>query len=304
MLSSGQKDGGGTIFIDATEWGEVLALVGSRYLQGVENVDGGVDGNDRCGQATVFGLVEKINAGPVDEPPSPKGPDDLGFGDYSSKPDAWALIWTYRRLKNFGEKPTAGDLSLQNWGYSRSSKQGGNDYPFGYIFKSKAETSQSCNDWQGGVDLDVMAAAELRALAWHGWFKEHTPKGIDPNQVTLALGVLGTGHGLAKLPYIRDTRRSIGMGGFLLTISDLTGFPARRTGKPFKDRIALGAYPADIHPLVNCQYPPYVTAGYETLPFFIPFRALTNQDFQQPSRCRQDNGSELHGQLGNEAASD
>ena len=149
-LSSGQKDGGGAIFIDATEWGEVLALVGSSYLQGVETVDGGVEGNDRCGQATVFGLVEKINAGPVDEPPTPKGPLDLGFGDYSSKPDAWALIWTYRRLKNFGEKPTIGDLSLQNWGYSRKSKEGGNDYPFGYLFKSKAATSLELQRLAGG----------------------------------------------------------------------------------------------------------------------------------------------------------
>ena len=69
------------------------------------------------------------------------------------------------------------------------------------------------------------------------------------------------------------------MDGFLLKVSDLTGFPARRTGKPFKDRIALGAYPADIHSIVTCHYPPYVTAGHETLPFYIPFRALTNRDF-------------------------
>ncbi len=228
------------------------------YLQGVDSVDGGLEGNDRCGQATVFGFVERFSADPVEEPRVPNSPTDLGFGDYSSKPNAWELIWTYRRIKNSGQKPAAGDLSLQNWEYSEQLKQGGNDYPFGYLFKPKEATVHERNDWQGGVDLDVMAAAERRALAWHGWFKEHAPPAISPKQIILARGVLGTGHGLSKLPYIRDTRRSVGLGGFLLTISDLTGFPSRRTGKPFRDRIAIGAYAADIHPLVTCEYPAYV----------------------------------------------
>ncbi len=278
-LSAREKDGRGTIFVDATEWGELLVLSKASYLQGVEFVDGGREGNDHCGQATVFGFVERINSAPTDEPAMPQGLSDLGFGDYTSKPDAWSLIWTYRRIKNVGEKPTVGDLSLQNWGYSRRRKQGGNDYPFGYILKSQAATATEIKDWQGGVDRDVMAAAETRALAWHGWFKEHAPKDIDPKQVTLALGVLGTGHGLSKLPYIRDTRRSVGIDGFLLKISDLTGYPQRSTGKPFRDRIALGAYPADVHHIVTCSYPAYVLQGYQTLPYFLPFRALTNESF-------------------------
>ncbi len=141
-LSACASDGKRTIFIDATEWGELLALSGAPYLQGVETVDGGLEGDDRCGQATVFGFVEKMSAEPTEEPPVPTGPADLGFGDYSSKPDAWELIWTYRRIKNSGQKPPPGDLSLQNWGYSQRLKQGGNDYPFGYLFKSKRDTIQ------------------------------------------------------------------------------------------------------------------------------------------------------------------
>ena len=179
----------------------------------------------------MFGLVEKIYPGPIDEPPSPKGPDDLGFGDYASKPDAWALIWTYRRLKNLGDKPTAGDLSLQNWGYLCRSKQGGNDYPFGYLFKSKAETNRERNDWQGGVDLEVMAAAERRALAWHGWFKDHTPKGLDPKQLTLGGGGDGTGAraGESSLhPRCETIDRFV--GGFLLKVSSL--YPAFRHVAP------------------------------------------------------------------------
>ncbi len=270
-------DGDRTVFIDATEWGEVLALAGLPYLQGVEDEDGGRTGNDRCGQATVIDIVERIQKEPTPEAPGPEGIEDLGYGSYKKFGDAWERIWTYRRLKGRGSKPAVGDISLQNWGYSGRDGEGGNDYPFGYLFRSKADAEAERADWRGGVDVAVLAAAEKRALAWHGWFKAHAPAPLVPGQVTLDRGVLGTGTGLAKMPYIRDTRRSIGLDGFILKGSDLGGPVASKTGKPFRDRIAIGAYGADIHPMVGAAYPRYVNSGLETLPFCIPFRALTNE---------------------------
>jgi hypothetical protein len=280
VLRFASKPGGRpVVFLDATEWGELLVLAGAPYLQGIENVDGGRAGDDRCGQSTVFDFVERLNPAPVEEPPGPSGVEGLGFGDYEGRADAWAQIWTYRRIKGAKGPPAVGDLCLQNWGYSGRRKQGGNDYPFGYLFVSRADAEAQRADWRGGVDLGVMAAAERRALAWHDWFKAHPPAGIAPGQVSLERGALGTSHGLAKMPYIRDTRRSVGLDGFLLTIADLTGPAARKTGTRFRDRVALGAYPADIHPLSSCTPPSYVFGAHETLPFFIPFRALTNERF-------------------------
>jgi hypothetical protein len=145
--------------------------------------------------------------------------------------------------------------------------------------KSRELTAAEQDDWRGGVDLAVMAAAERRALAWHEWFKQHAPPDIDSRQIGLARNVLGTGHGLAKLPYIRDTRRSIGLDRFVLRFADLTGPLTARTGRPFDDRVALGAYPADIHGLATCQLPAYARNPSDTLPFFVPFRALTNDRF-------------------------
>jgi hypothetical protein len=273
------RPGHSTIFLDETEWGEVLALADAPYLQGVEFVDGGREGDDTCGQATVFGIVERLNAQPVAEAPGPAGVEKLGFGPYKKFADAWDRIWTYRRIKGKGSKPAVGDLCLQNWGYSALDGEGGNDYPFGYPFRSKAATLAERGDWKGGVDLAVLAAAEARALAWHDWFKAHVPPPFVPAQVTLDRGVLGTGTGLAKMPYIRDTRRSIGLDGFILKVADLCGDPSNRTGKRFRDRVALGAYAADIHPVVNCRFPAHVDAVHETLPFCIPFRALTNERY-------------------------
>ncbi len=264
------------VFIEATEWGELLALADAPYLQGVEATDGGPQGEDHCGQATVIDFVQRLNAGPVEEPKHAEGVDRLGFGPYEGRADAWERIWTYRRVKGFGAKPTPGDLSLQNWGYAESKGSGGNDYPFGYLFLSKRDTAEQRKDWRGGVNLAVVAGAEERAFAWHDWFRDHPQGDVEPGQVTLEIGPLGTGHGLAKLPYVRDTRRSIGLDGYLLTLKDLRGPASQRTGKRFRDRIALGAYAADIHPMVGCKFP---QSGGETLPFYVPFRALTNEGF-------------------------
>jgi hypothetical protein len=264
-----------TVFLDATEWGEVLALAGHPYLQGAEEADGALEGNDRCGQATVFCFAQALHAEPVDEPDRPVKATELGYGAYRDKPDAWSKIWTYRRLRGKGP-PASGDICLQNWGYSAKDREGGNDYPFGFLFKSRADTAAEAADWQGGIDLDSLAGAEDRAFAWHQWFRSQAPQGIDPARIALSPAVLGTGHGLAKLPYIRDTRRAIGLDGFVLRFADLTGPADQRTGTVFPDRIALGCYPADIHPISGCTMPAYLTAAHDTLPFCIPFRALTH----------------------------
>lgn len=274
----------GAVFIDATEWGEVLALADAPYLQGVETSDGALEGDDTLGQATVFCFAQRVHEKPVADHPAIKPVEGLGFASYESRPNAWPLVWTYRRLKGRGPTASPGEVSLQNWGYSSTVGNGGNDYPFGYLFTSRALTSAQRNDWRGGVDLDVMAAAEARALAWHDWFRRAAPDGIDPDQFTLDGEVFGSKHGLAKLPYIRDTRRSVGLGGFVLKLSDLIGVVEdgkldRLTGTEFPDRIALGAYAADIHPLVGYQYPPDVHENHPTLPFYLPLRSLTNDGY-------------------------
>lgn len=263
------------VFLDATEWGEVLVLADAPYLQGIESSDGGPQGDDACGQATVYCFVQAYAEKPTDEPLAEVPLEQLGYGPYRDRADAWERIWTYRRIRGQGA-PGPGDLCLQNWGYSAKLGEGGNDFPFGYLFKPKAAAAAERQDWRGGIDMEVLAAAERRALAWHCWFKEHAPAGVDPRQIVLDSRALGTGHGLAMLPYIRDTRRSIGLDGYILPLSDLAGPASQQTGEEFPDRIALGAYPADIHGLATCEVPAYLHEAHDTLPFHIPFRALTN----------------------------
>ena len=267
------------VVIEATEWGEVLALCGARYMVGVDDYDGATTGDDTNGQATVFGVVQEYHAEPQEEAVPDLGVEHLGFGPYARYPDAWNRIWTYRRLKARFDSPRPGDLSLQNWSYANNLGQGGNDYPFGYLLLSKEETEKQRADWRGGVDVEVIRAAEKRALAWHYWLKANVPEGIMPEQITIAPSVLGTAHGLSKVPYVRDTRRSIGLDGFVLRLGDMTGSTTQVTGTKFADRVAIGAYASDIHPLAEREYPAYISEDYETLPFYIPFRALTHHKY-------------------------
>jgi len=268
-----------TVFIDATEWGEVLALSRQPYLQGVEDADGSLDCRDTCGQATVYCFAQQLHAEPVNEPDRAVKAGELGYGAYRDKPDAWTKIWTYRRIRGRTPAAAAGDICLQNWGYSEKHREGGNDYPFYYLFLSREQAAAEVDDWRGGINLEALRGAEDRAFGWHQWFRKHAgDAGVDPARISLCPAVLGTGHGLAKLPYIRDTRRSIGLDGFVLRFSDLTGPPGQKTGTVFPDRIALGAYPADIHPIAGCDMPDYCKGAHDTLPFCIPFRALTHRE--------------------------
>lgn len=84
-----------------------------------------------------------------------------------------------------------------------------------------------------------------------------------------------TGHGLSKVPYMRESRRSIGIHSYQLTYAEL------QVGTVFPDRIAIGDYLyADVHRSFVCAatYPEYLD-DKDLQPFTIPFRALTNIDF-------------------------
>jgi len=106
-------------------------------------------------------------------------------------------------------------------------------------------------------------------------FKNHSAPSVG-EYISLARGPLGTCHGLSKVPYMRDTRRSIGVGSFVLNVSSLSGPVSQTVGDIFFDRIELGAYDVDIHPISGCQYPSYMQQSYQILPFYIPLRSLTN----------------------------
>lgn len=311
------------VVIDATEWGEGLVLSGANYLQGIERNDSapvGQGSQETCGQAIVYPMTLRLNETPVPDsalaggkwlsefrPQIEKYKDSLvqrgllapGSSLYSiatsSKAFTFDDVWTYRRIvlgpvnrkteKVSGYFPTAqiGDISNQNW-------ELGNDYPYRYLFLpiNEARAQASSGQWQGGIDVQALAEAELQAWGWVDHLRKNATvywngEKRDIGQHIVLSEALGTRYGLSKVPYIRDTRRSVGFGSdgnpFVLRFGEI------HAGNKFEDSLAIGAYAADRHPSRNPNVDGQRCAssvnppGYNPYPkpFTLPLRAHTNE---------------------------
>ncbi|MGL4757849.1 MAG: FAD-dependent oxidoreductase [Patescibacteria group bacterium] len=273
------------VVVDTSENGEIMTLANAAYLQGTEKFDGSVEtANDQCGQSTTFTFNMKYNSGNVAE----NGPAKTSF-DYNTSTfnhgntGTWDRTWNYRRLAGIGNPYTpslaVGDVSLMNW---KSQGNNGNDYDSKYLFSSKANVTTSLSDWKGGYNLDALKGAEDKSYSFYYWMKDTMPSGYNKSWMNLDNASMGTTTGLYKYPYIRDTRRSVGIDNYVLKTSELLS--QKPTGQRFKDRIATINYGFDIHPIVGCDFsndsvvsnfnlPSYT----EPYPFYVPLRALTNK---------------------------
>jgi hypothetical protein len=109
----------------------------------------------------------------------------------------------------------------------------------------------------------------LRAYGWFAHLRAAASNlsslAFEAKNLGLNYEVAGTRHGLSKWPYLRDSRRAVGVGGYKLLHTQLRdsqwcGKAACRTGDPFPDAVALGDYNDDTHHLAAsvCTYPKYV----------------------------------------------
>jgi hypothetical protein len=284
----------GLIVIDASEFGDVLATSQSSYLVGTETAtESDLTTAESCGQAFVFSFFmkyKKESGAAVENAPQWQSayPADFKFGaNDSGKAFSWTNIWSYRRVYN-GARSNAysidnntyeykvaelGDtISLQNW-------TTGNDYSHRSLFLSKSDTAaQVATGWSGGLNLVAMAEAEKHAIGWYYWFKNKTPAS-SAARITIGTEITGTFSGLTRFPYLRSTRRSVGLNNFKLITADFQPeSTASKTGRVFSDRVALSNYALDIHPITTAACSgatlrPVTTHPY---PYYIPFRALTN----------------------------
>ncbi len=103
-------------------------------------------------------------------------------------------MWTYRRIADkslFAEGTYAGDISLVNWPQ--------NDYMLGNLCEVSPE--------EAARNLE---RAKQLSLSWLYWLQTEAPRhdgGTGWKGLRLRPDILGTGDGLAKSPYIRESRR-------------------------------------------------------------------------------------------------
>jgi hypothetical protein len=212
---------------------------------------------------------------------------------------SWGGVWRFRR-STAGAGPSVeagvnvGDVSLQNWGH-------GNDMEAAslYLPTAAANATVANGSWAGGVNVTALRMTEDRAFGWYHALLEGSPLPAHPfvppaHRFRLNSEYSGTGNGLVKFPYIRDTRRAVGLDGFRLNHTMQMAAAAALTdpkfGPHFHDAVGLGSYNFDIKPGSGYgssnggarRLPGYMwnftsntgLSGHAA-PFYFPFRALT-----------------------------
>jgi hypothetical protein len=173
-------------------------------------------------------------------------------------------LWVYRRIAqaaNFTEGSYASDISLINWPQ--------NDYWLGNLYGVPQEET-----------VKNLKRAKQLSLSLLYWMQTEAPRpdgSAGWPGLRLRYDVVGTEDGLAKYPYIRESRR---IEAEYTVLEQHVGAEARRqsTGKPdeeltaenFSDSVGVGSYRIDLHPSSSGQN--YIDIS--SLPFQIPLGAL------------------------------
>lgn len=298
-------------FIDASEEGDLLPLTGTEYVIGAESQKqtGELHAPDQANPANIQAFTccfaidhlegedhtidqpEMYNFWKDHVPPltpawsgkilslyysSPRTlkPRELSFvpsGKQSPAPQTKSLnLWLYRRMidrNNFVPGTYASDLSLVNWPQ--------NDYMLGNITDVSPEERKK-----------QLHQAKQLSLSLLYWLQTEAPRpdgGEGWKGLRLRKDIVGTEDGLAKYPYIRESRRI--RAEQTITEQDLsrlerekqTGYKATSTkskkqllARPFEDSVGIGYYHLDLHPSSGGDN--YIDMA--SVPFQIPLGAM------------------------------
>jgi hypothetical protein len=198
-------------------------------------------------------------------PPTPPPPPGSNETDrFSFAGSNFTRIWTYRRAFADVGSPfndvNEGDISQQNWA-------GGNDFDAEYVFMSLQDALATVvnGSWAGGINLNALSRAEQRAYGWYWFYKNNSYTDIVP-YLSLNYTAPGTLTGLTKMPYLRDTRRSVGINGFRLTydpLNDIVNGTSQGgpTGYRFPDTVcgSLSFFKQVLYLYVNYRLPSAIT---------------------------------------------
>ena len=289
-------------FIDATELGDLLPLTGTEYVTGTESIkDTGelhapekADPNNIQSFTMCFAMdyiegedntIDKPenydfwrNHVPQLSPPWSGKLLDLKYSNPSTLESKYLAfdpsgadtspilnLWLYRRIinkNNFLSGTYQSDITLVNWPQ--------NDYMLGNILTGE-------NDFEKHV-----ANAKQLSLSLLYWLQTEVPlpnKGYGWKGLRLRNDVMGTDDGLAKYPYVRESRRikpvfrileeHVGLENRML----VSGQKENVKAADFYDSVGTGYYHIDLHP--SCAGVNYV--DFPSLPFQIPLGALIPQ---------------------------
>jgi len=205
-------------------------------------------------------LLDLTYSDPVTLKPASRGFDPRGPGHG---------LWVYRRIldpRNFQPGSYAGSsgTTLVNWPQ--------NDYWLGPLVGSAVSTAEAGRH---------VARAKQLSLSLLYWLQTECPRPDGkPGWKGLRLrpDLVGTDDGLAKAPYIRESRR---IEAEFTVVEQHVGTEARRKilksdhvqAQPFPDSVGVGSYRIDLHPSTGGNN--YIDIS--SLPFQIPLGALISK---------------------------
>lgn len=283
------------IFVDATELGDLLPLTGTEYVTGAEaqavtwEPHAKPEAQPRNQQSfTCCFAVDYLEGEdhvierprdyafwrdhvPALAPPWPGRLLDLTYTQPRTgqpfsmgfDPSKATGLFRYRRIvdrSNFGPGTYAGDVTLVNWPQ--------NDYMLGNLVDVPAA--------EAAAHLDRARQLSLSLLYWLQTECPRPDGGAGWKGLRLRADIVGTRDGLAKQPYVRESRRIAAEFTVLEQhVAAAQAPPGAGTdgGLPparFADSVGIGSYAIDLHP----------TSGgdnyfdVEARPFEIPLGAL------------------------------
>jgi hypothetical protein len=287
-------------FIDATELGDLLPLTKAEYVTGAESrkdtreLHAPEKADPSNQQAFTMCLAMDYVPGAnhvIDKPreydfwrthvpklspawsgrlldmkyssPSTLEPKVLGFHPEGIPTGNTLNLWNYRRIihtNNFQPGSYPGDITIINWPQ--------NDYMLGNLIDVTEK------EFRRHVDR-----ARQLSLSLFYWLQTEVPR-PDGGQgwagLRLRGDVLGTADGLAKYPYIRESRRIKALFTVLeehvgaANRAMVTGKESGNTAAEFYDSVGIGYYHIDLHP--SSRGNNYI--DFPSLPFQIPLGAL------------------------------
>ena len=275
-------------FVDATELGELLPLTDAEFATGSESRretgEPSAKDADAATNSQAFSVcfAMSYHAGenhtiarpqnydfwrdfvpPIMPPWSGKllsltglNPRDLTPVHYNFQPNcepnrAFAGLWTYRRIlhaKNFQNGAFDSDITLVNYPQI--------DFLLGDLTNAKNYDEKQA----------IVSQAKQQSLSFLYFLQTELGfKGLKLREDTVE-----TADGLAKMPYIRESRRIKAEFTVLEQHVSAAARPEETRAEKFADSVGVGFYRIDLHPTVGGDN--YVDV--EALPFQIPLGAL------------------------------
>lgn len=287
-------------FVDATELGDLLPITGTEYVTGCESrtetgeMHAPEKANPACNQSFTMCFAMDYVPGEnhvIDKPhdygfwrnyipemtpgwtgklldlrycdPSTLKPRQVAFNPDGTYAGPMFNLWDYRRIinrNNFNPGFYPGDITIVNWPQ--------NDYFQGNLIDVTPKD----------FEKQVYHAKQL-SLSLLYWLQTEAPRpdnGKGWPGIRLRRDILGTEDGLAKYPYIRESRRI--KADFTITEQHvgkenrimITGDKHAKLAADFYDSVGIGYYHIDLHP--DCGGNNYIDLN--SLPFQIPLGAL------------------------------